>query len=293
MARLRPALADLIKSLRGIVDRQVRVLNEVLAVLVNHETAKQLRDEQEPIEDDVAGALFPILQAVGSSTHTVITLSKNVGLQTRDCITIARTIVEGGINACYIIAEGEPAARQASKHARQKSFLDLQRESRVGGEVIRLACSKRPEPDKIAGLQDDIDEFTSRAGREKGWTDLGVDDRLKVIGSKLDGTVMTLLHGARFAIYRHSSEIIHGTLFGALFFLGRTSGSSAKSPDNAMEHIGQQHMLVLFSILCTIAAVVEAMHRRYGFAKSHEKALVLWDEVKKLSYFAQEQGREH
>jgi hypothetical protein len=218
-----PELAQCIQELRSVLASYIRLIDGIIAVLISHESAGAIREEEIEIDEPIILALAPMLQAVGSSSNTLVLLSDAPGLHTRDCYSIVRSAVEACVNVCYIIAEGPSAAERALRHARQKAFRDLERQSRVGESVIRLVYSATPDPAAIEGLEADLEEFTSRTSREKGWTDLSIDDRIVAAGRKLGGSVLNSLHFARYAVYRHSSEILHGTLFGALYFWGSTS----------------------------------------------------------------------
>jgi len=71
----------------------------------------------------------------------------------------------------------------------------MERQSVIGNSVINLVFSGKPKPETIEGLQEYIKEFTSNTGREKGWIDLSVDDRIlevwKVLASGLNSTLTT------------------------------------------------------------------------------------------------------
>jgi len=252
--------------------------------MLGHKFASSLRDDEKPVEEDVSQALIPMLQAIGSSSNALVMLSESSGLHTRDCYSIARSIVEASINACYIMAKGEDAANRALRHARQKAFRDLERQSIIGNSVINLVFSGKPKPESIEGLQEDIEEFTSKTGREKGWIDLSVDERILEAGSVLGGAIATLLHWSRFAVYRHSSEILHGTLFGAMYFLGLTQPGvkSGKSLEGFEDSIAQQHVMVLLASQFALFAIVESFHLAYGFSKALEQSEALLGELRSI-----------
>jgi hypothetical protein len=65
-----------------------------------------------------------------------------------------------------------------------------------------------------------LEEFTSKSGREvTSWTPENVSQRLEAVYSKFgSNTTRGLAFGL--LLYRHASEIAHGTLFGTLFSWG-------------------------------------------------------------------------
>ena len=288
-AKTSPELKHCLKVLLSILKRHIRLFDLLIGILVGHPGCIRTRKEKKSIEPNMISALTPMLQTLGSSSHTLASLSDSPGLHTRDCYSIARSIVEAAINICYILAEGSSAAEQAIKHARQKSYRDLQRESKIGDSMIKLAFSGTPDSSSIDGLEEDIDEFTSRGGREKGWIELSVDDRIALSGKVFGHSVLKSLHIARFAVYRHSSEILHGTLFGSLYFLGVTEPSHPTSIDGFSESIGQKHMLVLMATNLAVSAIVEAFHQRYGYAMAYKESKDLLGEIQNIPYLCQKE----
>ena len=96
---------------------------------------------------------------------------------------------------------------------------------------------------------------------------------------------MTALHFARFMIYRHSSEILHGTLFGALYAFGLTQPNA---PDDLAEHQANQTMMILLADVLALRAVIEAFHIRYGFESAKERSDQLMKVVRAIPMFRKE-----
>jgi hypothetical protein len=275
-----------LSALQSIAARFLTLIDGLIAVSINHESVSNLREETNSLPVAVAEVLPLLLQAAGSSSNTLVQLSSKSGLHTRDCYSIARSVVEVATNICYIMAEGPDAAERAARHARQKSFQDLERESNLGGTIIRLTYSGRPDSSSIPGLEADIAEFTSRTRREKGWIDLNIEDRIKFIREKLNKNASINLQFALFMVYRHASEVLHGTFFSALYFFGHTQPSGkSRSAQEGIEFIGQQHMLILFAVVLALSAIVEAFHSAYGFAAAHKQAKLLLDSMVEIPYF--------
>lgn len=278
-------LHDCIQELRDILTQFIRLVDIIIAVYLGNASIANLIKEPHSIPKSIQEIMPSMLQALGSSSNTLIKLSENPGLQTRDCYSIARSIVELSVNICYITAEGEEVAEHAIKYVRQKSYRDLDRESKIGNYIIKLAYSGRPDVSSIDDLQTDIQEFASRSGLEKGWTSLSIDKRIELAGKSVGDSVSNNLHFARFMVYRHSSEILHGTLFGVLYFLGLTSPKSKSyTKHDFLENIGQQHMLILFATILAINAVVESFGKEYGFDWVNEKSKELMSLLSEIPY---------
>ena len=286
-----PELTDCLNQLRSMLEQFIRLDDALIAVLINHESATHLRSEQTPIPNSIAQVIPLMLQAIGSSSHTLLQLSKEPGLQTRDCYSICRSIVELAVNICFIISEGTDAAERALRHARQKAFRDLERESKIGTSIIKIVHTGRPDPSTVPGLQEEIDEFTSKNGREKSWIDNSIDERIAAVGKRQGEMIQTRLQTARLMVYRHSSEVLHGSLFSALHFFGATepSGEPRTLPKLA-EHIGQQHMMILFAANIAICEVVESFHKEYGFGAAQSKASEIMEHLQTISYLSRNEG---
>jgi hypothetical protein len=276
-------LADCIQRLRLNLKCSIKLIDTLIAVMVGHRSTLALRDESVPIPDQMAGAVPLMLQAAGSSSNTIVRLSDAPGLQTRDCYSIARSVVEIAVNICYIFAKGAPAAELAQRHARQKAYQDLMRESNIGDSHISLECTGRPDASSIEKMEADIAEFTAKGGREKGWVDASIDDRIKTVGNRFGNSVLNRLHFARFMVYRHSSEVLHGTLFSAMHFFGATTPTGEpRTLERATDSIGQQHMMILLATILALLAVVEVFHRAYGFRAAFESAEELLEALRKI-----------
>lgn len=265
-------LNETLSGLCAIARTLLRISDGVAAVLLDAEAARGLRLETTPIPPQVAQVLLPMGQAVGISTNSVLQLSQHVGLQAQDCFSITRSLVELTVNMCYIMAEGTSAAEAAIRHAQQKSFRDLTRTSTVGASTIGLMADGLPDPAEIPNLEIALKEFTSRGGRERDWTDFSIDDRIARAGAVLGSRVLTALHFARFIVYRHSSEVLHGSFFGAIWFLGLTDPKGVRVPRDIAAHVGGLHCLALHAVVLALFADLIAFHEAFGFEWARSQA---------------------
>jgi hypothetical protein len=257
---------------------------------MDHPAGKKMREESTQMPDEVRQAISLLLQAVGASTHTLVRISDPPGLATRDCYSVARAILEASANICFIMAEGPAAAGKALRHARQKAFRDFQRYSEIGQSVIRLTYKGPLNAVNTGALEADIAEFTARSGREKGWIDESIDERIEAAGRHFGDVVLKRLHFARFMIYRHSSEILHGTLFGVLFFLGATNPKQPTSAVDVLESIAQQQTLILMAIVFSHSAIIESFHQAYGFRRAHDTASGILGSIQAIPYLKARQA---
>lgn len=163
----------------------------------------------------------------------------------RDCYVVGRVVVETAVNLAFVCAQGECAAQRALSHARQKWYRNLDRQSEINGLKLNLHCTAKDSIIVDEKLQKDIDAFTHRNGRENtSWTPETVNQRLEIISQKYGKKKSGDLQWAFFSIYRHASEIAHGTLFGAMYTLGRME--DIQSQDDFVNHQrGQANLLCL------------------------------------------------
>lgn len=99
--------------------------------------------------------------------------------------------------------------------------------------------------------------------------------------------MLTSLHWARFAVYRHSSEILHGTFFGAAFFLGVTDPAGPpRSPEQLLARIAGQHLMVLLAGALSVDAVVRAVHAAFDVPELLQATHDLMTEMGRAPFFA-------
>ncbi len=89
-ASVSPELSDCIQGLRSALSEHVRLLDGLIAILVQHESAASLRSETEEVPGELTSALAPMFQAAGSSSSTLISLSDGPRLRGFSRITPAR-----------------------------------------------------------------------------------------------------------------------------------------------------------------------------------------------------------
>ena len=207
----------------------------------------------------------------------------------RDCYVIARTVLETAVTYCFIAAGGKEIAARAWRHALQKSYRDLSREMTINDRLLKFQHHGHRQPAEVPGVAEALEEFSTRAGKEqRRWTSENLREQVEAIDRAYGPYVSDSLVFALVAIFRHSSEITHGTYFGALFALGFTEpGGTPASPEDITrrrnEHIG---MLCLMLGLC-IDSVIRVTDRVYPM----QEALTASDEA--LAHVRRQQWASH
>lgn len=282
-------MSDLIEEsilyLNFTLKHHCKILNALIAATIEHDSVNTIRSETAKVPSKTDIVLPILLQAAGSSSNTLSKLSDSSGMHTRDCYSIARSIIEVSSNICFIIAEGPEAADRALRHSQQKSHRDLKRESLVGDSKITLFFNGIEDLED-ENIKNNLDEFTTKSNREKNWVDATIDQRIEVAG-RLGGKVLSYLHMARFIVYRHSSEILHGSFFGAMYFFGATAPPRRNSLDDFKQNFSEHHIMIMQASILSLAAVIEAYHIAYGFAWAYEESDILLKKLKDIPYFAQ------
>ncbi len=225
------ATDECIEKVKALIEVELQLLNLSLFIADKGSAIFDGHELKGSLTDKVRGVVIPMSLAGGQSITTILGSSSKRGIPVRDCFPVARCAVEALINAGYVLAGGDPLAKRAIRHAQQKSFRELDRTYGRGDFTIRIRASAIPDPAQNAELKRALDEFTSKQGKEKNWTDDSVQMRIEKIGQALGVGPASNFLGAYSLVYSDSSEIIHGSLFGIhKFYRG-----DSKPPTNVDE----------------------------------------------------------
>lgn len=172
----------------------------------------------------------------------------------RDCYILGRAMFETILNACYVCAKGESLAEQAIRHAQQKKYRSFDRKVSVNDTVLSLKRAPEVDLDKFPDLKAAVEEFTTRSGRERTeWTNDSLVKRIEAVDKKYDGKASKLLTIGMLQIYRDASEMVHGTLYSVLDYMGRLDGrpSDEKGKRNLKQRdIPRINLLLIILSLC-------------------------------------------
>ncbi len=278
------AASDCLKDMRAILKAYSAVVD--LTIASTSGMRGSFRPEKE-YDELVVSVVGMIAHGAGSLVADLLEY-KQPGPETRTCFIISRAVVESMVNCCFVLAGGRPVAETAFRHASQKSYRDFVRESRIGTHAIKMPTSRILDPEKVPGLKEILSEFSTKGGKEKGqWTDKTVPQRIEFVEQKLGETPAKRLHAAYFAIYRHSSEIMHGSFFGAAYFLGFLDRRPTDHTDESIfEHIATLHWLVLFATILSVDAYLTSLNLSYGLPNLEKSASYLRDRLRENPLYA-------
>ena len=153
-----------------------------------------------------------LAMAAGQSVETLLRMAKLRGVPVRDAYPIARSAVESFVNASFLASESDQVAARAVRHASYASWRHHNR--KFGSGEFAIEC--RSDPDAAATLAQQFPEFNGK-GRG-GWTTLDVSSRIRRVGEIAGRRAGSRLLAAYGLIYSLSSEILHGSPFGASYF---------------------------------------------------------------------------
>ena len=247
--------------LRAYIERQTELIDMALHALTTGEGIERL-DVFES-EKDVVDTIWMMTQSMGASCHSILKLTAELDMSIRDSLGIARSIVEIGVNIAYILAGGTEIAQRAQRHAMQKTFRDLARQGSVGSIGFELSrTDPLPDPKKIPELEAALEEFTSSKGHEvRDWTADNLDKRIKLISEKFGKSGIGFA-GATIAVFRHGSEILHGTYFGVVHFW--TAGMTRVTTKSEAEYLILSHLIsTVTAVFFTVNGVVDVIDKKY------------------------------
>lgn len=250
-----PPMVATIRGLREILLDQTRHVDLSLHLLNEDQCERSKLPTGDP---DINRVIKALMHMVGISGHSLLRLTEEVGLGAKDGYPVARGIIEGAVNVAYLMASDPEVARKAQRHAEVRAYRDLNREAEMGGLQIRAGYAGQLPAADLQRLETMASEFTTAKGREKDWTDLSLRQRLDATTTAFPGTALMSLTVSAFNIYRHASEVLHGSYYGALLVWGLTV-PQAKPIDrdsfrlNFLDH----QFSALSSAIFAIAGMVE------------------------------------
>lgn len=241
-----------IPQIRNLLKREIRLLDAAI-----HALSGQI-GSSDFIDKEVTAVVIMMSQSLGVSINSIIRLTEDKDMAIRDAYCISRSSSELAVNICYIAAEGREAARRAVRHAMQKSYRDLDRAGIVGGVRIEMRAINRPAVDSVTGLAEALHEFTDRKGREiTKWTPLSLSERIAVV-SQMHAQAGMSLSAATMLVYRHASELLHGTYFSVVYFWS-ASGAPARTREDFHSRWMEHFTAVFASAFFAASAVVELL----------------------------------
>lgn len=274
---------ELKDELRALMHAQTRLLDLLIQKLVE---TKDLDKDQIIIAETIK----IMLQSIGISIHSILKLTDKLDMAIKDCFGIARTVSEMSINVAYITSSNVEIAERAQTHAFQKTYRDLKRLSQNNVLKIDVTASAIPNLEDIEGLPEALNMFTRNNGREiRSWSPKSLDEKIEKIGEFHQKSAQSLTV-SKFAIYRHSSELLHGSYFGVKYFW--TSSNGQKLDRVGFEHnwVYNHLMTVFTAVFFGVSGVIETCIEKFGFFDLKQYLDELFDKANDIILPLEEQN---
>lgn len=244
-----------------------KILDSLLTILFK--TNERLPNSNDNLRMAFAMMAWPIIE----SGLSLLYLSSVYKL--RDCYILARPIFEHVLNIGYFGVKGDEAITKAINHYHQKSFRDLYREVTIKDIKVAIGLKNIDAVEKTDNLRQAIEEFTTKKGfEERSWTGDNTFKKIELISDKYGKELGTILTMNLFFIYRHSSEIIHGTLFGVNFSRGLTQMTSEwpTNDDDLKRYTNTNISFVIMNVMLLTYCALEIINFHFPINKDIEKA---------------------
>jgi hypothetical protein len=254
-----------IHELANIFDKKIEVFKKACDFI--------LRSDAKHSEE-----LFLLLLSISDSLSTLSILSRINKM--RDCYAISRMIYETSINVLYIAATEFEAMDDMIKYTEEKSKHESTRSIAIDKEAVFLVFDE--EKGHTVGFAKN-NPFKSK-GDPRNWTNINIERRINTINKKYGDTVSRFLQLSHLTIYRTSSDIIHGTLYGARHMLGMVNKTdNAFSIEGMIEHgFGAIITLMLSISQCTYSILYAFSKEIDGLNKFEKEYLILLEEYLKI-----------
>lgn len=202
--------AETLNELRTVIAAQQELLRIALYMMTQGPIAFSDQELKCSLEEDQVRAACAVAMGAGQSLNTILKLSDDQGIGIRDLYPIARSVVEGFLNAAFFVTQPIDISRRALEH---RHFAAWKHHNRIiGNGDIMIAIGAANPKTEAARL------FPDFAGKGKdSWTTLSAVDRINKIGKVVKASGGALI-GAYAGIYAVSSEIVHGSVYGMSYF---------------------------------------------------------------------------
>jgi hypothetical protein len=197
-------------ELRTVITAQQELLRIALYMMTQGPITFGDQEMKCVLDTDQVRATCAVAMGAGQSLNTILKLSDDQGIGVRDLYPIARSVVEGFINAAFFLTQPVEISRRALEH---RHFAAWKHHNRIiGNGDVMIAIGVADPKIEAAKL---FPNFAEK-GKES-WTALNAVDRINKIGMVVKASAGALI-GAYGGIYAVSSEIIHGSVYGMSYF---------------------------------------------------------------------------
>lgn len=229
--------------------------------LENLQLLSEIANHKPDVKDSLKMFFYMYSCRIVESSDSLLLLSVHRRLS--DCYAIARMVLETAVNIAYISTKPSELINKSLDHALQKTYRDLDRILEIGDLSLSIKFSEIDNIAKTDRLKNSLKEYTNSTGHEiRDWLGIekkSINEKIKVITEVYGVGYGNVFMTCMFAIYRHSSELIHGTTFGTMFINGLTNLGN-DWPNNE-EDLEKHQTAEMINILYSLGLVVNVSCR--------------------------------
>lgn len=255
---------ETLEELRSVIEGQLELLRLTLHALAEGPLDYKGQRLTCKLQRDQVRATSAVSMGAGQSLVTILKNSDEHGIGVRDLYPIARSVVEGFVNAAFFVTQPVEVAERALKH---RLYAAWRHDNRiVGTGDMMLTVGSDPSLKATAARL-----FPEFSGPGQGsWTNLDTPSKIDRIG-RVERAAGGALLGAYAGIYAVSSEIIHGSVYGMAYFMS-IHGSEAPTEETFRKATREQ----MIDILCAVSHAASGFLA--AFANVHKFGPFVLDE---------------
>jgi len=202
----------LLDGLRGLAMLQQEFLRLALFVASQGPTTYEGETLTCSLPDAQRRTSTLLAMGAGQSVESLLHIAKQRGVSVRDAYPIARSAVESFVNASYLLAESNAVADRAVRYIEFAAWRQHNRKFGSGEYSIEVLT----DPGPASTLASKFPEFSGKGNGS--WTNLDMPSRIRRVGELAGRKAGSRLLASYGLIYSISSEVIHGSPFGASLF---------------------------------------------------------------------------
>lgn len=237
-----------IQKLIGIYNKGVKTYKEMCDHILKQDTK-------------INNELFLLLLAVSDSMESLAILGNFNKM--RDCYVVSRTIYETTLNILLILSTDFESMDEMTKYTYDEIEQEDSRSITTDSEAVFFAF------DGIKHTVGFAKNNPFKVRNPRSWTKHKIQNRINLIDKKYGKVVSRSLQVAHLTIYRTSSNIAHGTLYGMLQAMGLIHGKEIKefTDISMIQHNFQVITTLLLTISQSVYGLTYALDKELGLEK--------------------------
>ncbi|AOO66567.1 DUF5677 domain-containing protein [Sulfurospirillum halorespirans] len=251
-----------VHTISAIFDKQIKIFKEACEYILHTDTK-------------YSEELFLLLLGISDSLESLSVLSKINKM--RDCYVISRMIYETTINVLYISATNFEAMKDMIEYTKEKSKFESARSIATDKEAVFFAFDG--EKHIISFSKNNP---INMKGDPRDWTGVNISNRINLINKQYGDMVARFLQIAHLTIYRTSSDIVHGTLYGMRHSLGIVNRKNQSfSVEGMINHNFSTIITLMLTVSQCVYSILFAFNKELGLEEYEKQYNQLLEEFLK------------